>query len=115
MTTTSLTDSFVYSYSHGFLFPSEVTRVKRQIRESYGDNAQKVLRDLAQSVGNGNSPTPTDWAHSSVSTFGVRYTPPLPDLPTSYGVEALVEGSEMSTLREGAYPFVSFQHSVSGN
>lgn len=77
--------------------------MKRQIRESYGDNAQKVLRDLIPPV-NGVAPTPTDWAHSSVSTFGVRYSPPLPDLPTSYSVEALVEGSEMSVLREGVFP-----------
>ncbi len=75
--------------------------MKRQIHESYGDNAQKVLRDLIPHAVNGVAATPTDWAHSSVATFGVRYSPPLPDLPTSYSVEALVEGSEMSVLREG--------------
>jgi len=32
----------------------------------------------------------------------VRYTPPLPDLSTRHSVEALVEGSEMSTLHEGS-------------
>ncbi len=41
------------------------------------------------------------WGHSSVSTFGVRYTPPLPDLSPSQSIEALVEGSDMSLLREG--------------
>jgi len=44
-------------------------------------------------------------SHSSVSTFGVRYNPPLPasDLSPAHGVEALVEGSKMSMLREGAF------------
>jgi hypothetical protein len=42
-------------------------------------------------------------SHSSVSTFGVRYDPPLPDLSSAHGVEALVEGSKMSMLREGAF------------
>lgn len=49
----------------------------------------------------GHAGTPASWAHSSVSTFGVRYTPPLPDLSTVHSVEALVEGSDMSMLREG--------------
>lgn len=57
------------------------------------------------SVGSVNGRTPSAWAHSSVSTFGVRYDPPLPDLSPSHSVEALVEGSEMSMLREGAFQF----------
>ena len=56
-------------------------------------------------VGSVNGQTPSAWAHSSVSTFGVRYDPPLPDLSPSHSVEALVEGSEMSMLREGAFQF----------
>jgi hypothetical protein len=55
---------------------------------------------VAGSVG---GQTPSAWAHSSVTTFGVRYSPPVPDLSPSHGVEALVEGSEMSMLREGAF------------
>lgn len=98
----ALSPHFRLSYAHGFLFPSEVTRVKRQIQEAYGDNAQKVLRDMSQTPANGNPPTPADWAHSSVSTFRVRYAPPLPDLSISQSLEALVEGSDMSLLKEGA-------------
>jgi hypothetical protein len=45
--------------------------------------------------------TPLSWGRSSVSTFGVRYTPPLPDLSPIHSVEAFVEGSDMSLLREG--------------
>lgn len=44
--------------------------------------------------------SPSSWAYSSVSTFKVRYNPPLPDLNTLQGVEALVEGSAMSKLRD---------------
>jgi hypothetical protein len=55
--------------------------------------------------GSVNDHTPSAWAHSSVSKFGVRYDPPLPDLSPAHSVEALVEGSEMSMLREGAFQF----------
>ena len=48
-----------------------------------------------------NIPTPAAWAHSSVSTFGVRYSPPVSDLTSPQSVEALVEGSDMSMIREG--------------
>ncbi|KAF7347855.1 Glycosyltransferase family 31 protein [Mycena venus] len=86
-------------YTHGFLFPSEVTRVKNNL-VPYPD---KALQDvLNSSLVPGGTPTPSDWAYSSVSTFGVRYVPPLPDLTIQQSVEALVEGSEMSTLREGS-------------
>ncbi|KAJ7092701.1 hypothetical protein C8R44DRAFT_844200 [Mycena epipterygia] len=85
-------------YTHGFLFPSEVTRVKNNL-VPYPDKAfQDVLNS---SITVGGTPTPSDWAYSSVSTFGVRYAPPIPDLTIPQSVEALVEGSEMSTLREG--------------
>lgn len=60
---------------------------------------------VTPAVGSVNGRTPSAWAHSSVSTFGVRYDPPLPDLSPSHSVEALVEGSEMSMLREGAFEF----------
>ncbi|KAJ7244774.1 hypothetical protein B0H12DRAFT_1188042 [Mycena haematopus] len=86
-------------YTHGFLFPSEVTRVNNSL-VPYPD---KALQDvLNSSLVPGGTPTPSDWAYSSVSTFGVRYTPPIPDLTIMQSVEALVEGSEMSTLREGS-------------
>jgi len=89
-------------YSHGFLFPSEVTRVKRSI-VSYSDKTpQDVLNYPTTSMGGNNVPTPSAWAHSSVSTFGVRYVPPIPDLTTFQSVEALVEGSDMSMIREGS-------------
>ncbi|KAG6868597.1 hypothetical protein C0993_000623 [Termitomyces sp. T159_Od127] len=86
-------------YSHGFLYPSEATRVKRSMM-SYLD---KTFIDLLTSSQGGNSPsTPSAWAYSTVSTFGVRYTPPLPDLSVQHSVEALVEGSDMSRIREGS-------------
>ncbi|KAJ7293554.1 glycosyltransferase family 31 protein [Mycena rebaudengoi] len=85
-------------YTHGFLFPSEVTRVRHNI-VPYPDKAfQDVLNN---SLALGVTPSPSDWAYSSVSTFGVRYAPPVPDLTIPQSVEALVEGSEMSNLREG--------------
>jgi len=90
-------------YSHGYLFPSEVTRVKRSML-TYLDKSTKAAssRISAPSVTAVGSVTPSAWAHSSVSTFGVRYSPPLPNLSPAHGVEALVEGSKMSMLREGS-------------
>ena len=97
-------------YSHGYLFPSEVTRVKRNmltdLEKSTKATSSGVSAPSVTSVGSVSSGhTPSAWAHSSVSTFGVRYNPPLPDLSPAHGVEALVEGSEMSMLREGEFQF----------
>jgi len=89
-------------YSHGFLFPSEVTRVKRSIVSYPNQSPQDVFNLPTSTTGGANTPTPPDWAYSTVSTFGVRYTPPIPNLTTLQSVEALVEGSEMSMLREGS-------------
>ena len=36
-----------------------------------------------------------------MSTFGIRYSLPIPDLTADQSIESLVEGSEMSLLREG--------------
>jgi hypothetical protein len=72
-------------YSHGFLFPSEASRIKRQLT---GD-AQK----------NSSPPTVLNiLSHSSVSQFGSRYSPPAPNLTPLQSVEALVEGSAMSRV-----------------
>jgi hypothetical protein len=86
-------------YAHGFLFPTEVTRVKRGMSAYIDKSTQDVFNNPSPAVG--GTPTPSAWAYSSVSTFGVRYTPPLPDLSTTHSVEALVEGSDMSMIREG--------------
>ncbi|KAJ3512058.1 hypothetical protein NLJ89_g3749 [Agrocybe chaxingu] len=95
-------------YSHGFLFPSEASRVRRSMIEEH-ERTKKAQETLGGSGGVtsptsvGAGGTPAAWAHSSVSTFGVRYTPPLPDLSSTQSVEALVEGSDMSQIREGAF------------
>ncbi|KAG5647962.1 hypothetical protein DXG03_006996 [Asterophora parasitica] len=90
-------------YAHGFLYPSEATRVKRSML-SYLDNLSLIdmLTSPTNAIGGSTPPTPAAWAYSSVSTFGVRYVPPLPELSTKHSVEALVEGSDMSMIREGS-------------
>lgn len=83
------------------------------------DQEEKEKMSQAPVLGSGGTPTatvgsvglggtPAAWGLSSVSTFGARYTPPLPDLSTTHSVEALVEGSAMSLLREGACLFCYF-------
>ncbi|KAJ3497877.1 hypothetical protein NMY22_g19656 [Coprinellus aureogranulatus] len=94
-------------YSHGFLFPSEVTRIKHAMSAyierwtsaaALGSSGHAHLNAPSSSL----PPTPSAWSQSSVSTFGQRYTPPLPSLSTRQSVEALIEGSEMSLLQEGS-------------
>jgi hypothetical protein len=68
---------------------------------AYLDNAPQAVPTNPTSSMGGSSPTPAEWAYSSVSTFGVRYVPPLPDLSTTHSVEALVEGSDLSLIEEG--------------
>lgn len=44
--------------------------------------------------------TPANWVLSSVSTFQVRYSPPVQGLTLNYSVEALVEGSGLSKIKQ---------------
>lgn len=74
--------------------------MKRNMLAELDRNAKAAAAAPPGSVIIGGA-APTTWGHSSVSTFGVRYTPPLPDLSPSQSIEALVEGSDMSMLREG--------------
>lgn len=104
----------VCRYSHGFLFPSEVNRVHRDVLFDMEHNA--ALLDNKTSS-NGVAPfspfgpygtTPVTWTRSTVSAFGTRYSLPIPDLTTDQSIEALVEGSEMSLLREGKLSLYSY-------
>ncbi|KAF8526017.1 hypothetical protein BU17DRAFT_74376 [Hysterangium stoloniferum] len=94
-------------YSHGFLFPSEVRRVRKSILSWL-----KPVTNTFSSVDGGNNtitytlpspllPTTPSYSYSSVSQFGTHYTFPLTTLSLQESVEALVEGSEMSGLFEG--------------
>ncbi|KAL0071945.1 hypothetical protein AAF712_000868 [Marasmius tenuissimus] len=85
-------------YAHGYLFPSEAGRVRKRIASSLDKYTEE--QRVTQSLGSELGPTPASWAHSSVSTFHVRYSPPITNLDVHRSIEALVEGSEMSKLRE---------------
>ncbi|KAI0724603.1 hypothetical protein C8T65DRAFT_627054 [Cerioporus squamosus] len=92
-------------YSHGFLFPSEVKRVQEGALRDLQRLAQQAAKtDLSTSTyvtpaGQWVAP-PEKWRHSTVSKFGVHYSPPVGDLNLDYSVEALVEGSDMSMVHE---------------
>lgn len=77
--------------------PSEHER-QHHLNGADGDTIGQVPAGTDVSVRLG---TPLAWAHSSVSTFGLRYSPPIQDMSLWYSIEALVEGSDMSMLREG--------------
>lgn len=93
-------------YSHGFLFPSEASRVRRTLTHA---DPKKT-----------SPPTDTDtFSHSSVCQFGTRYTSPAPNLTPMQSVEALVEGSAMSTINSASLtddpslePAVALQRAV---
>jgi hypothetical protein len=111
-------------YSHGFLFPSEVQRV----REFAAQQAKRVAEGPESGTGQGEpgegaedgtgvpleDDPRADPRHSSVSTFRHRYTyktathwatryqPPRANLTLAQSVEALVEGSGMSMIAPGA-------------
>lgn len=98
-------------YSHGFLFPSEVARVQKGYRsfvESLWYDAaysSPEVEDTSDSTSSHPKQLSLDprtinerLSYSTISTFGSRYTPPLPNLTPPQSVEALVEGSVMSRL-----------------
>jgi len=100
-------------YSHGFLFPSEVARVRRVYRSfveslwydaAYSDSD---VEDTSEAAGTRSPQLSLDpktindrLSYSTIATFGIRYTPPLPNLTPPQSIEALVEGSPMSRLRD---------------
>jgi len=88
-------------YSHGFLFPSHAGRIKESVLAYIKKGLKNKSSDDQSSPNDPYNPTPTSWAHSTVSMFGVRYQQPIQDMTLAESVEALVEGSEMSRLREG--------------
>lgn len=115
-------------YSHGFLFPSEASRVRRSIlsllkplggRSSSSMSISSTSSPSSTPIspshpnGSGNSdhllyelPSPLlattpSYSYSSVSQFGTHYTFPLSTLTPLQSIEALVEGSAMSGLFEG--------------
>lgn len=111
-------------YSHGFLFPSEATRVKKELtaslkaaadQDALGSQPQVGAQAKLNGSNNGNNPSHLannldssaslvsspvlSWAHSTVSTFGSSYKEPASDLTTLQSVEALIEGSLLSQIR----------------
>lgn len=106
-------------YSHGFLFPSEVTRVKKGM-QSYLEDAKRAwslnyrrhprppadpssnstvnLKENMEELVALYGPPKQISSHSTVSQWHVKYQPPVSGLSTRQSVEALVEGSAMSKL-----------------
>lgn len=100
----------LHSYSRGFLFPAEARRIQQALtadmeRWNHALKTQLVTRapvdleDYAPAFGP-QGQTPPNWVLSSVATFQVRYTPPVPGLSLPHSIEALVEGAAMSKLKK---------------
>lgn len=125
-------------YSHGFLFPSEVGRIRKQVVVQREVEANATLAasssgsfgwsGMASSTGSGpnggSAPSwgeddkdkgnwtpgpPNPWtprpeaspffSQSSVTRFGTRYALPISNMTLPMQVEALVEGSALSSIR----------------
>lgn len=95
-------------YSHGYLFPSHVERIKQSVLSYIEAASKNYSTPLQNSIYGLGIPTPPSWSQSSVSTFGMTYQAPLQDMTTAESVEALVEGSEMSRIREGTRADVAY-------
>ncbi|WWD21953.1 hypothetical protein CI109_106441 [Kwoniella shandongensis] len=76
-------------YSHGFLFPSAVAEVRSENRTGLSTSTV-ALRGGSDAA----------HAYSTVSKFGVAYRPPTNEMTAVEQVEALIEGSPLSKLRE---------------
>ena len=94
-------------YSHGFLFPSEVTRIRDEITKGLTPGQLHLLPSATAMSGSIRSGDYTNGAdadpsltHSTVSRFGKHYRPPAANLTTEQEVEALIEGSALSKLRD---------------
>ncbi|GJJ13887.1 hypothetical protein Clacol_008144 [Clathrus columnatus] len=106
-------------YSHGFLFPSEASRVRHSVISFLRPLASGTPEDtsnflptyISPNINHPNDtityvlPPQTDpaspsFAYSSVSQFHKTYKFPLPGLTPQESIEALVEGSHMSKLIE---------------
>lgn len=95
-------------YSHGFLFPSEVTRIRHETTHGLTPAGLHLISSSSTansgSGSGGNYPNAADTdpalTHSTVSRFGKHYHPPAQNLTTEQEVEALIEGSALSRLRD---------------
>lgn len=98
-------------YSHGFLFPSEATRVRKSFLASFDRSLiTPPLPELKSSSWGVVTQIPRAWSHSTVAKFGTRYQPPLLELTTNQQMEALVEGSELSMLHECMFIHLFSRH-----
>lgn len=77
-------------YAHGFLFPDEVARARAERAEGLSPEEQVHRHKFQANVD----------AYSTVSRFGWKYRSPVRHLSLAEKVEALVEGSAMSKLRD---------------
>jgi hypothetical protein len=99
-------------YSHGFLFPSEADRVRQGVRAFFDRQplppTDQTTTALSRYDRDWNAPP--EWSLSTVMKFGTRYVLPLPNLTIPQSIEALVEGSDMSGIYEGAWSSSSCTH-----
>jgi hypothetical protein len=88
-------DTFYSSYAHGFLFPSEVSAVREENITTLPPAEISVRGGLSLAS-----------AYSTVSRFKTTYRPPQSSMSAAEEIEALIEGSELSSAARHA----SVQH-----
>ncbi len=84
--------SIIFSrYAHGFLFPSEVSAVRQENITALPPSDISLRGGLSQAS-----------AYSTVSRFKHAYRPPQVSMSAAEEIEALIEGSELSTAARHA-------------
>lgn len=81
-------------YSHGYLYPSEVSSVREEQRLGLPIETVEYRSKFARNPD----------AYSTVSRYGERYRPPVWGLSDNEQVEALVEGSALSQVHRTPRP-----------
>nr|XP_018265892.1 uncharacterized protein I303_02268 [Kwoniella dejecticola CBS 10117]OBR88050.1 hypothetical protein I303_02268 [Kwoniella dejecticola CBS 10117] len=79
-------------YSHGFLFPSTVAEVRAENQTGISPSTLSLRGGSLEAA----------HSYSSVSKFGVAYRPLSTEMTVPEQVEALIEGSPLSLLRESS-------------
>ncbi|PWN19940.1 hypothetical protein BCV69DRAFT_239364, partial [Microstroma glucosiphilum] len=82
------------AYAHGFLFPNEVEKIKREERPG-GLSAQEISRRGGEHA--------SKW-YSTVNAWHVKYKAPRADLSIEEEIEALVEGGYDTSSTSNANP-----------
>jgi len=93
-------------FSHGFLFPSEVERIRQEVLAPRPPRDGAEEEETPEELEDPSFSTVSRWknrySYSADSSWASRYVAPHTNLTVAQSIEALVEGSEMSLVKSDA-------------